>query len=153
MHIDIKRIGFHKLEIPSRGSEHAAGYDLRCSMFMGEQEPPPTITIATGDTMVIDTGFAWEIPNGFVGMVCSRSGLAAKHGVFVANAPGQIDPDFRDQVKVILFNSSRHPFQIRHGDRIAQMVIVPISNPELVEVVHISNTKRGTGGLGSTGIG
>lgn len=144
----IKRIGNHDLPIPSRGSEHAAGYDLRAELSL----IGGSVTMRPNSTMVIPSGFSWAIPDGYAGLVCSRSGLAAKFSVSVGNAPGIVDADFRGIVSIILRNNGDNAFGISHGDRIAQMVIVPISTPELEEVDSLPETARGSGGLGSTGV-
>jgi dUTP pyrophosphatase len=91
------------------------------------------------------------IPRGFEGQVRPRSGLAAKHAVTVVNAPGTIDADYRGAVMVLLINHGREPFTISHGDRIAQLVIAPVSQAELLEVSELDQTERGAGGFGSTG--
>lgn len=109
------------------------------------------MTLAPGAAVAVDTGLALAIPRGFEGQVRPRSGLAIKHSVTVVNAPGTVDSDYRGPVKVLLINHGREPFAINVGDRIAQLVIAPVIQAELVEVDALSDTERGSGGFGSTG--
>lgn len=148
MNINIKREGKHDLPLPARGSEHAAGYDLRAELSLAGG----AVTMRPHSTLVIPSGFAWEIPIGYAGFVLPRSGLAAKISVTVGNSPGLIDPDFTGPVSIIVRNNGDSPFGIIHGDRIAQMVIIPIVTPDLIEVNELQATARGDGGLGSTGV-
>lgn len=127
---------------PSRGSARAAGLDLSA---MGEG------VIYPGSRWRINTGISVEIGEGFVGMVCSRSGLALNHGVAVLNAPGIIDADFRGEISVLLQNSGAEPWFYSHGDRIAQLLIVPVSVAPFELLDSLSETERGAGGFGSTG--
>ena len=99
----------------------------------------------------IPTGIYLEIPEGYECQIRSRSGLAAKFGVFVLNSPGTIDSGYRGEVKIILKNEDHRPYEVKSGDRIAQMVFAPVTNAILTEVAELSNTDRGEGGLGSTG--
>lgn len=122
----------------------AAGLDL-CAAI----DAP--ITLAPGQGAAIGTGLAMAIPPGFEGQVRPRSGLAAKFQVTVSNAPGTIDEDFRGHVMVLLVNHGREPFVVTSGDRIAQLVIAPVVQAELVEVEALDDTERGAGGFGSTG--
>ena len=100
---------------------------------------------------LIPTGFAVGIPDGMVGLVCSRSGLALKKGIFVLNAPGIIDSDYRGMLGIVLANFSPEPFHIEFGDRIAQLVVTPFVGTQAEEVIEIGNTERGAGGFGSSG--
>lgn len=109
------------------------------------------IQIAPGAVAAVPTGLAMAIPHGYEGQVRPRSGLAIKHAVTVVNAPGTVDEDFRGPVMVLLINHGREPFTIAHGDRVAQMVIAPVSQAEVVEVAELGQTERGAGGFGSTG--
>src|SRR6476619_2339951 len=102
-------------------------------------------TIAPSATAAVPTGLALAIPRGFEGQVRPRSGLAIKHAVTVVNAPGTIDSDYRGEVKVLLINHGREPFVIKVGERVAQLVIAPVSQAELVEVDALSETERGSG--------
>ena len=132
------------LPLPEPASAGAAGLDLRAAV--GE-----TRTLAPGVRALVSTGLVVEIPAGFEGQVRPRSGLALKHGVTVANAPGTIDSDYRGEVKVILVNLGDEPFEVRRGDRIAQLVVAPVAAVRVVEVEEVSATERGGGGFGSTG--
>jgi len=109
------------------------------------------IVVAPGAVVAVPTGLAMAIPRGFEGQVRPRSGLARKHGVTVVNAPGTIDFDYRGECMVLLINLGREPFTIAHGDRIAQLVIAPVVQAEVVEVAELDDTPRGAGGFGSTG--
>ena len=99
----------------------------------------------------IPTGIYLEIPEGYECQIRSRSGLAAKFGIFVLNSPGTIDSGYRGEVKIILKNEDHRPYEVKKGDRIAQMVFAPVTNATLTEVAELSDTDRGEGGLGSTG--
>jgi dUTP pyrophosphatase len=99
----------------------------------------------------IPTGIYLEIPEGYECQIRSRSGLAAKFGIFVLNSPGTIDSGYRGEVKIILKNEDHRPYEVKKGDRIAQMVFAPVTNAILTEVAELSDTDRGEGGLGSTG--
>jgi len=99
----------------------------------------------------VPTGIYMEIPEGYECQIRSRSGLAAKYGVFVLNSPGTIDSGYRGEVKVILKNDDHRPYEIEKGDRIAQMVFAPVTTASITEVTELSETERGEGGLGSTG--
>jgi len=100
---------------------------------------------------IISTGIYLEIPEGYECQIRSRSGLAAKFGIFVLNSPGTIDSGYRGEVKIILKNEDHRPYEVKKGDRIAQMVFAPVTNAILTEVAELSDTDRGEGGLGSTG--
>ena len=130
--------------VPSYQSADAAGLDL-CAAI---DEP---ITLQPRARAAIGTGLAMAIPQGFEGQVRPRSGLAMKHGITCSNAPGTIDADFRGQVSVLLINHGSEPFTIEPGHRIAQLVIAPVVQAELVETEELSETARGAGGFGSTG--
>lgn len=151
----VKRIGNHDLPVPAKATKGSAAFDLQfCGAnlsgdgwYLRQQ-----YVIAPGEFIVLPTGFAWNVPAGFVGMVCSRSGIAAKHGIQVLNAPGIIDPDYTGEVKVILHNAGTESFHVNHGDRIAQMLLAPaIGGCCVTEVTELPKTERGDNGLGSTG--
>lgn len=131
-------------KVPTKGSSQAAGYDLYASQ---------SLVLFPNETGVVGCGFQMRMPEDMCAMVCSRSGLAAKKGIFVSNAPGILDADYRGEIKVILHNLSRSPFGVRPGDRVAQMVFhkVERTSLNLVDTFVSSDTDRGTGGLGSTG--
>jgi dUTP pyrophosphatase len=130
------------LDLPRYESAGAAGLDLRAD------EP---FTLAPAERRLVPTGFAIEIPAGWEGQVRPRSGLAARHGVGMVNAPGTIDSDYRGEVGVLLVNHGQAPVAFARGDRIAQLVIAPVARAELELVQDLSATGRGGGGFGSTG--
>ncbi len=132
------------LPLPRYASDGAAGCDLHAAI----DEP---ILLAPGDRAAVPTGIALAIPEGFEGQVRARSGLALRHGIACVNAPGTIDSDYRGEVKVILGNLGREPFEIRRGDRIAQVVFAPVVRAEIQKVDELSDSARGPGGFGSTG--
>lgn len=136
------------LPLPSRQSRDAAGYDLAAAIGHND-----VVTLPPGGYDMVPCGIAIALPPGFEAQVRPRSGLAARHGVTVLNAPGTIDADYRGEVKVILINHGRDPFEIRRGDRIAQMVIAAVPDTGFVEVETLEETERGHGGFGSTGTG
>jgi dUTP pyrophosphatase len=109
------------------------------------------VTLAPFERRAIPTGLCLEIPQGHEGQIRSRSGLALKHGVMCLNSPGTIDADYRGEVQVILANLSQEPFTLRRGDRIAQLVVAPVVQAELLEVALLSESERGPNGFGSTG--
>jgi len=109
------------------------------------------VTLAPGEIKLITTGLRIALPPGFEAQVRPRSGLALKHGITIPNAPGTIDSDYRGVVQVILANIGREPFVIERGDRIAQMVIAPVTQAELRPVRRVDDTERGEGGFGSSG--
>lgn len=130
---------------PEYGSEGASGFDLRAN---NEDD----ITIPVGGTALIPTGLYMAVPAGFEMQVRSRSGLAAKNGVFVLNTPGTVDSDYRGEVKVILHNAGTQPFTVTAGDRIAQGVICPVVHAVWNVVGSLDSSERGEGGFGSTGV-
>jgi len=141
----VKRIGQHMLPLPKKETDGSAGFDLRASEH---------VTIPSGGSAIVPTGFAWQIPSGSVGMICSRSGMAARNQVFVLNAPGIIDSDYRGEVQVILMNLGQDPFWVSPGNRIAQMVMtIALGGCCVHELAELQETKRAGGGLGSTGSG
>lgn len=101
---------------------------------------------------MIPTGIAVAIPEGHAGLVAPRSGLAARYGISVVNGPGVIDPGYRGEINVILINHGTVPLTLQRGDRVAQLLVVPVVTPELVEVDELPDSVRGTGGFGSSGI-
>jgi dUTP pyrophosphatase len=128
---------------PTRAHDDDAGYDLRAS---------EAATLPPGGRESVGTGVAVAIPEGHAGLVLPRSGLAARHGISLVNAPGLIDAGYRGEVRVLLLNTDREAaFEVAPGDRIAQLVIVRHEAPELVEVDNLDETVRGDGGFGSTG--
>ena len=134
------------LALPAYQTEGASGLDLLAAI-----EPGQILTVQSGAYTLVPTGVSMVIEPGFEAQVRPRSGLAAKHGVTVLNTPGTIDSDYRGEIKVILINHGQDPFEIKRGDRIAQIVIQKVERVELVEVEVLSETSRGQGGFGSTG--
>ena len=133
--------------LPRRATEGAAGLDLAAAL-----DAP--LVLAPGAYARVPTGIAIALPRGFEGQVRPRSGLAAKHGVTVLNAPGTIDEDYRGELQVILVNHGREPFSIAHGERIAQLVVAAVARVAVAEVAsadEFSATERGERGFGSTG--
>lgn len=128
---------------PTRAHEGDAGYDLYAA---------EAATLEPGERVSVGTGVAVAIPPGHAGLVVPRSGLAARHGISVVNAPGLIDSGYRGEVRVLLLNTDREAaFEVEPGDRIAQLVLVSVGSPELVESRELDQTARGAGGFGSTG--
>ena len=128
---------------PSRAHAEDAGLDLHAA---------ETATLAPGARASVGTGIALAIPDGWAGLVLPRSGLAARHGIALVNAPGLIDPGYRGEVRVLLLNTDREePFEIAAGDRIAQLTLVRFEAPELEQVEALDLTARGSGGFGSSG--
>lgn len=143
MKVKIKKLT-DKAIIPTYGSLGSAGGDL----YSAENSP---IIIAPNQTVLIGTGLAVEIPDGYVGLVYARSGLATKSGLAPANKVGVIDSDYRGEIKVALHNHSTEVRTVGVGERIAQMVIAPYLRVEYEEVEDLTDTTRGAGGFGSTG--
>lgn len=147
----MKRILIKKLEhakglpLPNYESVAAAGMDLRAA----NQEP---ITLKPGERILIPTGLQMSLPEGYEAQIRPRSGLAIRNGITMLNSPGTIDADYRGEVKVITINHGDEEFIINHGDRIAQMVIAPVTQFPVVEVDELDKTERGEGGFGSTGV-
>lgn len=140
----VKIVNQSAYPVPSYATELSAGMDLKANIT----EP---VTLDSLERAMIPTGLFIELPDGYEAQVRPRSGLAAKFGVTVANAPGTIDADYRGEVKVILVNLSKEKFVINPGERIAQMVIAKYEKIEWEEVSELGETERGTGGFGSTG--
>lgn len=134
------------LPLPARQTELAAGLDLMAAV--AEDAP---VSLAPGQRALIPTGFAMELPSDCEGQIRPRSGLAAKEGVTVLNAPGTIDADYRGEMKVLLINHGDKPFLITRGARIAQLVVAPIAAVMASESAELSGTSRGDRGFGSTG--
>jgi dUTP pyrophosphatase len=131
--------------MPEYQSEGAAGADIRALL-------PADLVLKPGERVLVPTGLHLEIPAGYEGQVRPRSGLAARHGVTVLNAPGTIDSDYRGELKVILVNLGEADFRIRTGDRIAQIVFSPVVRVSFRRKDTIDDTRRGSGGFGSTGV-
>jgi dUTP pyrophosphatase len=128
---------------PARAHEGDAGYDLHAA---------EAALLGPGERASVGTGIAVAIPDGFAGLVLPRSGLAARHGIALVNAPGLIDSGYRGEVRVLLLNTDRaEPFAVSEGDRIAQLLLVRAEAPELEEAEELDETARGAGGFGSSG--
>jgi dUTP pyrophosphatase len=134
------------LALPAYQTAHAAGLDLQAAV----PEDAPMM-LAPGKHALVPTGLTIALPSGYEAQIRPRSGLAAKHGVTVLNAPGTVDADYRGEIGVLLINHGDAPFPIRRGERIAQMVIASVVRAELVPAASLSTTDRGSGGFGSTG--
>lgn len=144
MKLYVKKLNSRAI-LPTYGSERAAGADLY-ALLEGE-----SLGILAGETVLVHTGIAAEIPEGYVGLVFARSGLATKRGLAPANKVGVIDSDYRGEIMVALHNHGVAPAEILQGERIAQLVIVPYVTAEIEETDALSDTERGEGGFGSTG--
>lgn len=133
------------LPAPAMASALAAGADLRAALSEGEP-----LMLEPGKRAIVPCGFAMALPAGYEAQIRPRSGLAAKHGITVLNSPGTVDADYRGEVMVILINLGDAPFRIERGERIAQMVVAPVVQPDFI-VGELDETERGAGGFGSTG--
>ena len=132
--------------LPSYATPNSAGADLYA--LLTEEE---SVSILPGETKLIRTGIALAIPEGYVGLICARSGLSVKEGLAPANKVGVIDADYRGEVMVALYNQSKAPRTVTKGQRIAQLLIMPVTQGLFTEVTSLSATRRGEGGFGSTG--
>ena len=144
--ININTVNTTDLELPRHETDFSAGVDLRADV----QEP---VTIAPMERKLIGTGLKIALPEGFEAQVRPRSGLAYKHGITVLNSPGTIDADYRGELKVLLINLGDSNFEIKRGERIAQMVVAPYQKIKFIETDSLDETHRGSGGYGSTGKG
>ncbi len=133
------------LPLPERASRQAAGYDVRSA--------DADFHLAPGEIRAVGTGLVLELPPGVECQVRPRSGLAARYGITVPNAPGTIDPDYRGELRVLLQNTGADPVLLRRGDRVAQLVFARFETPLLTEATTLSTSARGEGGFGSTGTG
>jgi dUTP pyrophosphatase len=134
------------LPVPARMTTGSSGCDIAAAV---EAE----VVLEPSARALVPTGFRFEIPVGYEVQVRSRSGLAIKHGVFVLNSPGTIDSDYRGEVKIVLANAGSAPFTIKRGDRIAQVVVAPVASKiDFAEKASVSETARGAGGFGHTGV-
>ena len=131
------------LPLPQRARPGDAGVDLYASS---------AVALAPGERATVGTGVAVAIPEGWAGLVTPRSGLAQRHGLSIVNAPGVVDSGYRGEIRVILVNHGGEPAVLARGDRIAQMVVVPVAAAELLEVPELPGSERGEGGFGSTGL-
>ena len=140
----IKVINRSAFDLPQYETANAVGLDVRANTT-------EAIRLASLERAMVPTGLYVEIPEGYEIQVRPRSGLAAKYGISVANAPGTIDPDYRGEIKVILVNLSNEVFELKPGERIAQLVVAQFTRIEWESVEQLSDTERGAGGFGSTG--
>ena len=138
---------FEGLQLPAYETDLAAGADLRAAV--SDTDP---MVLKPGERALVPTGFCMALPAGYEAQIRPRSGLAYKHGLTCLNTPGTIDADYRGEVKVLLINHGQDAFTINRGERIAQMVIAHITQPAFDVVTELSDTARGAGGFGSTGV-
>lgn len=141
----VKKWPHFKGDLPAYESALASGFDIRAQV-------DTSVIVKPGDKCMVPTGLSFEIPAGFEIQVRPRSGLAAKKAITVLNTPGTIDADYRGEVKIILINLGSEDFEIKDQDRIAQMILAPVYQAQLELVDELSDTQRGAGGFGSTGI-
>lgn len=132
------------IPLPYYATDGAAAVDLHACL-------EEAVTIAPGERALLPTGLAFAIPAGHVGLVAVRSSMGIRHGITLSNGMGVIDSDYRGQVHVGLYNTSREPYTVHPGDRVAQLLVVPVAAPEIELVEALPETGRGTGGIGSTG--
>ena len=144
--VKVRRVRPSDLPLPKYQTALSAGMDLLADLS-------ETVTLGSLERRLIPTGLSLELPPGFEGQIRPRSGLALKQGLTCLNSPGTIDADYRGEVGVLLINLSKDPVVLKRGDRIAQLVIAPAVQATLVEVEALSQTGRGEGGFGSTGVG
>ena len=134
------------LPLPTYATEHSAGMDLYAAIPVGGG-----VTLGPGERVLLTTGVRLILPEGYEGQIRARSGLAVRHGIGILNGPGTIDSDYRGIVQVLLVNWGQQPFEIARGDRIAQLVVAPVTRALPVRVDTYESTDRGDGGFGSTG--
>lgn len=145
MKVEIKRLDGNDLDLPHYETSKSAGMDLKACIV-------ENIVIKPGERKLIKTGISIALPENYEAQIRPRSGLALKNGITVLNTPGTIDADYRGEIGVILVNFGSEDFIVERGMRIAQMVISPIIQVEFIEVKELDETKRGSGGFGSTGV-
>jgi len=143
--VKIKRLEGNDLPLPAYATKGSAGFDLSACITTQE-------TINPGEIKLICTGLSFEIPEGYELQIRPRSGLAAKNGISIVNTPGTIDSDYRGEVKIIMVNHSKTPFVIKRGERIAQAVLNAAPQAQLIEAEELTDTARGDGGFGHTGV-
>ena len=145
LEIKVKKLDSKIETLPKYETEGSAGFDLRARI-------DEDVVVKAGEVKLIKTGLAFELPEGYEGQIRSRSGLALKNNLFVLNSPGTLDSDYRGEICIILANFGKNDFVVTDGMRLAQMVISKYEKVEIKEAFELSDTKRGTGGFGSTGI-
>ncbi|MCP4643358.1 MAG: dUTP diphosphatase [bacterium] len=136
--------GCEDIPLPAYETEHAAGMDIRASVT----EP---LTLAPGERALVPTGLRIALPEGYEAQIRPRSGLAIKHGISLLNSPGTIDADYRGEIRIIMANLGQEPFTIDRGDRIAQMIVAPVTRVQWRVADSLDETDRGEGGFGHTG--
>lgn len=145
MSIDLKVRNTSDNPLPKYQTAFSAGMDLMANL-------EGNVVITPGHRVLVGTGLFIELPQGYEAQIRPRSGLALKHGITILNSPGTIDADYRGEIKVLLINHGEHPFQVEHGDRIAQMIVSKHASVQWMESEELSQTERGTGGYGHTGL-
>lgn len=143
--LSVKVINIGKQKLPEYATPQSAGMDLRASI-------DESVTLKPMERRILPTGLRIALPHGYEAQIRPRSGLACKHGISVLNAPGTIDSDFRGEIGVILINLSTEPFTVNPGERIAQLVIAPVVQANLIPVEELDETERGEGGYGHSGV-
>ncbi len=143
--VEVKKLN-DNAKVPTYGTDFSAGADIYALIDEG------SVTLAPGETKMLSTGLAFAIPEGIVGLVVARSSLGTKRGLAPANKVGVIDSDYRGEVRVVLHNHSKEPQTVENGERVAQMLFVPYYFAEFSETNELSETLRGVGGFGSTGV-
>lgn len=144
--IKIKRVNNNKdLPLPGYESSGASGMDIRAAVT-------EELMLEPGDIKLIPTGLAISVPEGYEAQIRPRSGLALKYGIGIVNSPGTIDSDYRGEIRIIMINWGRKDFEIKRGDRIAQMIISKVYRAEVSEAGDLDDTKRGEGGFGHSGV-
>jgi len=141
----LREPGCEDLPLPQYATAGAAGVDLRAAIA----EP---VSLQPGERRLISTGMRIALPEGYEAQVRPRSGLAIRHGIGMVNSPGTIDADYRGVIQVILINLGQEPFTVERGDRIAQMIVAPVTRVDWHEVPSLDDTERGEGGFGHTGV-
>ena len=139
-----KEPGCDDLPLPAYETEHAAGMDLRAAVTM-------PFTLQPGERVLVPTGLCIALPEGYEAQIRPRSGLALKHGISLLNTPGTIDADYRGEIRIIMANLGQEPFVIQRGDRIAQMIVAPVTRVQWDVRDGLDETARGAGGFGHTG--
>jgi dUTP pyrophosphatase len=147
--VKIKKLDHYdsNLALPSYETTGAAGADVRACVGLNEE-----MVIKPGERVLVPTGFSLEIPHGYEIQVRPRSGLSFKTGLMVVNSPGTIDSDYRGEVKIILGNLGNKDEVVKHGDRVAQLLLAPVIQAKFIEASDLTDTARGAGGFGSTGV-
>ena len=145
LHVQITREpGTEDIALPQYETAHAAGMDVRAAV-------PEPVTLRPGERVLVPTGLRIALPPGYEAQIRPRSGLAIRHGLSLLNSPGTIDADYRGEIRIIIANLGQEPYTIQRGDRIAQLIVAPVTRAEGSVVDELEDTPRGEGGFGSTG--